>query len=292
MVDDEISTAWNSSRNLLSLIFQDGSSDTGFKLYVSGDSVAERELLLCENNIDFIVNCTIGFPNLFEEKGITYHRVPILDVKGADLTKHLPDAMNFINFARSHGRSVLIHCMWGMSRAPSVAIAYLIQQEKMNLADSIKQIATVRSNTRPNPSFIRQLLLWEASHSCGIKLEDGVTINGSLDLEQYKVAYQLARPTSHEHPTESLSIVESLELIDECREHSDRSQVCGIGSAGCAQAGDGAPGRGGWRVCVCGGSLMRVRRLSLDPRLAQVTRVRTQTRAHSTHSTHSRTKGD
>ena len=173
------------ARKELSLIFEEEPVSDGkcFRLFIGGDAVAENQTLLIQNNITSVLNCTIGFPNCFES--ILYHRVPILDVKGTDILAHLPDAMNFISKSRTEKRSILIHCMWGMSRAPSIALAYLIKAERINLSEALKRLVLARSSVRPNPSFVRQLLIWEQRHIC--------QANGSVDLEQYKAAYQLNR---------------------------------------------------------------------------------------------------
>jgi protein-tyrosine phosphatase len=291
---ENVENVWMSLRKNISLIFEEIKPDQDvFQIFLGGDAVAENEALLRQNNITSVVNCTVGFPNCHETKGICYHRVPILDIKGEDLLAHLSDVVNFINLARSRRSSLLIHCMWGMSRAPSIALAYFIHEEKMSLADSLKQIAAARNLIRPNPSFIRQLLMWENRHSNHTSSDDEANFAGpgSLDLEQYKVAYQLTS-TARNHrdagkqsivcrsfPATHIllpgnsgapSIVESLEtVVSSLHQANAEDDSDGVPiEAAAAAAGEG------WRACVCGGTLLSVRRISVDPRVAEVRRRR------------------
>ena len=277
---ENLAIVWNSCRKKLSLIFEEViSNDDVFRIYLGGDAVAEDETLLKEHKITCVVNCTLGFPNNFQDKGMSYHRVPILDVKGENLLTHLPDAIDFIKLARSKGSTVLIHCMWGMSRAPAVAIAYFIKEKQMTLAGSLKKIAGTRSCVRPNPSFVRQLLEWEKQQLINSSHSEVTTDvkAGSVDLEQYKAAYELTKMTlqhdnsddGHTHRSgistqhnEMPSIVGNLETVTSLLDEADADDdSCG------ASAMDG-----GWRACVSGSTLLRVRRISRDPRVAEVRR--------------------
>ncbi len=181
-----LASQWEAARNVISLVFEEeGPDKSHFRLFVGGDLVAANQSTLESMKISFIVNCAVGFPNQFEHTGVKYHQVPILDVKGADLLSHIPSTLQFIENARSKHASVLVHCMWGISRAPSIIIAYLMHSKRYTLSDALRKLTEVRPAVRPNPSFVRQLLEWESS--CF-----GIENCGSIDLEEYRTAYHLS----------------------------------------------------------------------------------------------------
>ncbi len=54
---------------------------------------------------------------------------------------------------------VLIHCHAGVSRSPTIAVAYLMKHFPMAMADAYKFVKTKRSIISPNLNFMGQL--WE-----------------------------------------------------------------------------------------------------------------------------------
>ena len=50
----------------------------------------------------------------------------------------------------------------GISRAPSIAIAYVMFKLGLSAADALQLVKERRQCVRPNPGFAAQLKLWEA----------------------------------------------------------------------------------------------------------------------------------
>mmetsp|Transcript_32006 Transcript_32006/g.44636 ORF Transcript_32006/g.44636 Transcript_32006/m.44636 type:complete len:263 (-) Transcript_32006:168-956(-) len=63
------------------------------------------------------------------------------------------------------GTTVLIHCKAGMSRSPSIAIAYLIAHKNMTCEEALSHVKACRSIVKINPSFLEQLREWEINKS-------------------------------------------------------------------------------------------------------------------------------
>ena len=43
-----------------------------------------------------------------------------------DISKHMETAFGFIDEARHNGAGILVHCVAGVSRSPTIVIAYLM----------------------------------------------------------------------------------------------------------------------------------------------------------------------
>lgn len=85
------------------------------ELYVSGVAPArENSILVSQLGITHVVNVTQNEANHFEEDGIKYMQIPVLDVKETDLRPHIEPACYFIDSAIGAGGRVLVHCTAGV----------------------------------------------------------------------------------------------------------------------------------------------------------------------------------
>jgi len=60
-----------------------------------------------------------------DNRGIKVHRVPVMDGDSADLREKLADCVCVLDHLLADGHTVYLHCVAGIERSPSVAIAYL-----------------------------------------------------------------------------------------------------------------------------------------------------------------------
>lgn len=89
---------------------------------------AKSPRTLSERRITHIVSVgTEPIPADNPASGIRQLRIPVPDVDYADLLIHLPGACNFIHQAINAGGVVLVHCVQGISRSPTVVAAYCTQ---------------------------------------------------------------------------------------------------------------------------------------------------------------------
>ena len=63
--------------------------------------------------------------------------------------------------AQKNNTSVLIHCQGGVSRSPTITIAYLMHLNKLTLKDAYDFVKTKRPCIAPNLNFMGQLLEFE-----------------------------------------------------------------------------------------------------------------------------------
>lgn len=161
--------------NVTEIIRTDGT------LYL-GDAVVAHDLKVAQKKgITHVVNCTNSIQNFFgegtvspgdhfglgreekEEPRHTYYRVPCFDSAGAatEMFKHFRPAAAFIHNALSNNHSVLVHCQMGMSRSPTILMAYLMLYHDMRVEEAYEFITSKRF-VFPNKAFIGQLYRLQA----------------------------------------------------------------------------------------------------------------------------------
>ena len=87
--------------------------------------------------------------------------VPIEDKRSAEILGHLDSITEWIQRALANGGQVMVHCVWGMSRSASFAIAFLMANRRMSLDDALKHVVARRKIVKPNSGFMHQLRVYE-----------------------------------------------------------------------------------------------------------------------------------
>ena len=111
--------------------------------------------------IDHVLNVTAVEPSYTMSNNITYKQLHAADNGSQNIKQHFNEAFRFIDAAKKSGGSVLIHCQAGVSRSPTIAIAYLIKYFSMSTSEAYKFIKLRRSIISPNLNFMGQLLEFE-----------------------------------------------------------------------------------------------------------------------------------
>lgn len=153
-------------------------------LFLGNASHSEDLKSLKKYNIKYILNVTPDLPNVFERDGhIKYLQIPITDHWSQDLAGHFPNAIKFIDEARSKGVGVLVHCLAGVSRSVTVTLAYIMFARALSLNDAFSLVRARKPDVSPNFHFMEQLHTFErqlnldASHRA--KLLPGVSSSAS-----------------------------------------------------------------------------------------------------------------
>lgn len=90
-----------------------------------------------------------------------HHVVAVDDTDDEDLLQHFPTTIAFISRGLSSGGAVFVHCAMGISRSATVLTAYLMKTRKLSAEDALETVRAARSFVFPNPSFRKQLELYE-----------------------------------------------------------------------------------------------------------------------------------
>ncbi|KAI0057981.1 phosphatases II [Artomyces pyxidatus] len=88
-------------------------------------------------------------------------RIPVEDEPTADLYSHFEEAVACMERAVEGGGMVLVHSVYGRSRAAAIVAAYFIARCNMTLKQALELIEQRRPVTHINNGFIAQLEKWE-----------------------------------------------------------------------------------------------------------------------------------
>lgn len=96
--------------------------------------------------------------------GFRHLHIQIDDDDEEDIIKYFAVVNAFVDHARQQGGNVLIHCIAGISRSVTVAVAYLLRENggrtKRDVDDTIAMIKRRRPIANPNASFRDQLEIY------------------------------------------------------------------------------------------------------------------------------------
>ncbi|CAM1303653.1 DUSP19 (predicted) [Pycnogonum litorale] len=129
-------------------------------LLVGSQDVAQDDEILKRNGVTHVLNLATGvsnyFPNMF-----MYKKIEILDLPESNIVQYFPECITFIDDAIENGGCVFVHCNAGVSRAPSITIAYIMAKNKMPFDEAFEIARSNRSCIRPNIGFTKQLQAYE-----------------------------------------------------------------------------------------------------------------------------------
>lgn len=130
-------------------------------LYLGSRYTASNRNLLDQHGITAVVNVTPDEPNHFSnDSTFSYLSCPINDDPDENISAYFDVASDFIEQARNEGRVILVHCRGGVSRSPTIIIAYLIKYRDMDLQQAFTLVRKCR-RIKPNDGFCKQLIEYE-----------------------------------------------------------------------------------------------------------------------------------
>lgn len=127
---------------------------------VLGSAGVRTPRFLENNKITLVINAAHNF-ELTAKCSVNQIRIDSDDSPDYMLKKHFETVALHIHNEKEKGGKVFIHCVAGISRAPSLVLAYLMRYENMSLADAYKLVHNKRIFVRPNMGFWKQLIEYE-----------------------------------------------------------------------------------------------------------------------------------
>ena len=81
------------------------------------------------------------------------------DDPNEDITKHINEAVEWIDKEIKQGNNVLVHCLEGRSRSVCICIAYLTVKQNYTYEDAINHLTLYAKYYDPYPLYLEQLRL-------------------------------------------------------------------------------------------------------------------------------------
>lgn len=91
------------------------------------------------------------------EPGVAFRNVGIPDYDPEALTRMLLPALKALRELHADGRIVYVHCTEGINRAPSVALAYLVAAEALDVESALAVIRSADPLAMPYARFVEWL---------------------------------------------------------------------------------------------------------------------------------------
>ena len=133
-----------------------GNVDSVISTTKSKDILEQRDIkivisALTEEEYEDNMIAEQDFPN------IQWHRLVIDDEPNENITKYFYTVHNIISNAIANKQNVIVHCAAGMSRSPTLVLAYLMIENKWCFEEAYNYMKAKRPYISPNIGFIKQL---------------------------------------------------------------------------------------------------------------------------------------
>ncbi|XP_074642170.1 dual specificity protein phosphatase 1-like [Tubulanus polymorphus] len=129
-------------------------------LFLGSSQHAKHREQLLELGITALLNVSQHEVEQFQH--FLYLNIPIRDNNSSDISTWFDEAINFIDDVKRSDGKVLLHCHAGISRSPTICIAYLMRNYNLNLQQAYDLVKSRRNVICPNAYFMVQLVEYEA----------------------------------------------------------------------------------------------------------------------------------
>jgi protein-tyrosine phosphatase len=129
-------------------------------LWLGNSQTAHNKKLLVDLGITHVLNTALDVDNAFPELFV-YSKISLDDSEEQEMDGVFDHAFKFINRVRSCGGHILVHCTAGVSRAATVVLGYIVQEEGQLLVDAYSYVRFLRPVVEPNDNFKYHLALLE-----------------------------------------------------------------------------------------------------------------------------------
>uniref|UniRef100_A0A667HNG6 Dual specificity protein phosphatase 8 n=1 Tax=Lynx canadensis TaxID=61383 RepID=A0A667HNG6_LYNCA len=133
-------------------------------LYLGSQKDVLNKDLMTQNGISYVLNASNSCPKPDFICESRFMRIPINDNYCEKLLPWLDKCIEFIGEgAKLSSCQVIVHCLAGISRSATIAIAYIMKTMGMSSDDAYRFVKDRRPSISPNFNFLGQLLEYERS---------------------------------------------------------------------------------------------------------------------------------
>ncbi|XP_016367582.1 dual specificity protein phosphatase 16-like [Sinocyclocheilus rhinocerous] len=130
-------------------------------LYLGCQRDVLNQELMQQNDIAYVLNASNTCPKPDFIPDSHFLRVPVNDSFCEKILPWLDRSVEFIEKAKASNARVLVHCLAGISRSATIAIAYIMKRMDMSLDEAYRFVKEKRPTISPNFNFLGQLLDFE-----------------------------------------------------------------------------------------------------------------------------------
>ncbi|XP_077166894.1 dual specificity protein phosphatase 16 [Paroedura picta] len=130
-------------------------------LYLGCQRDVLNKELMKQNDIGYVLNASNTCPKPDCIPDSHFLRVPVNDSFCEKIFPWLDKSVDFIEKAKASNGRVLVHCLAGISRSATIAIAYIMKRMDMSLDEAYRFVKEKRPTISPNFNFLGQLLDFE-----------------------------------------------------------------------------------------------------------------------------------
>lgn len=130
-----------------------------------GDAVTSRNLeLLLAHNIGVVINlCFHKCDSPFKDR-LRYYEYQLPDHGDYEIMKHFDEIGGIIERELHSGARVLVHCQKGLSRAPTIVLAFLISFHRMSYDEAFAFLQAKRPDINPILNYTIDLTTYALQH--------------------------------------------------------------------------------------------------------------------------------
>ncbi|KAG7324350.1 hypothetical protein KOW79_012366 [Hemibagrus wyckioides] len=160
-------------------------------LYLGSQKDVLNKDLMAQNGITYVLNAsnTCPKPEFISESH--FMRIPVNDNYCEKLLPWLDKTNEFIDKAKVSNCRVIVHCLAGISRSATIAIAYIMKTMGLSSDEAYRFVKDRRPSISPNFNFLGQLLEFEK----GLRLLKALS-SGQEKNEQPSKAEEPKRETT------------------------------------------------------------------------------------------------
>uniref|UniRef100_A0A1A8NHG5 Dual specificity phosphatase 16 n=1 Tax=Nothobranchius pienaari TaxID=704102 RepID=A0A1A8NHG5_9TELE len=156
--------------------------------------------LMQQNDIAYVLNASKTCPKPDFIPDSHFLRVPVNDSFCEKILPWLDRSVEFIETAKASDARVLVHCLAGISRSATIAIAYIMKRMDMSLDEAYRFVKEKRPTISPNFNFLGQLLDFEKNMRSPPGSDDRPTMPGGDLAAQSEGAEPICCPEAPEEP--------------------------------------------------------------------------------------------
>lgn len=198
-------------------------------LYLGNEMDAKNMAKLESEGIFHILNVTKNIPFYDQcvsdasKSKFVFKRISVNDTSDQNLRQHFDEAFQFIDDAVRNNSKVLVHCQAGVSRSPTIVIAYLMYKQKLRMDPTYNRVREMRPIVAPNLIFMSQLMDFEAQLFPGDPANTSNRFCASFSLTKSSFS-SLCSSIGNETPTGPMSSV-STSSNDTNSENSSKTAI-------------------------------------------------------------------